>query len=158
MDLSSLPITYQNTIPEEYIDVMGHMNVMWYTHMFDEAVYEFWDFFGIGLEYHKNSNMGSFALEQHVRYLAEVRLGDSITIRSRALGYSDKTFHFIHFMIRDKDNILAATGEFVGVHIDMSARQSMPFPEESLQQLETLVSEHQKLDWEAPVCGVMGVR
>ena len=158
MDYSTLPITYQNTIPEEHIDVMGHMNVMWYTHMFDEAVYELWRLVGVGLEYNKNSSTGSFALEQHIRYLVEVRLGDSITIRSRALGFSAKTFHFIKFMTRDKDNVLAATGEFVGVHIDMDTRRSMPFPQESLLQLEALVSEHQKLDWEAPVCGVMGVR
>ena len=158
MDFSTLPITHQHTIPEEYIDVMGHMNVTWYTHMFDEAVYELWGLFGIGMEYHKNSNMGSFALEMHIRYLAEARLGDSITIRSRALGYSPKTFHFMHFMIRDHDGILAATAELVGVHIDIQTRRSAPFPEESLLKLDDLVKEHQKLDWDAPVCGVMGVR
>jgi acyl-CoA thioester hydrolase len=61
-------------------------------------------------------------------------------------------------MTRDKDNVLAASGEFVGMHIDMKTRKSVPFPEESLQKLKILVKEHEKLDWQAPVCGVMGVR
>ena len=33
----ALPITLQTVIPEDYIDVMGHMNVMWYTHLFGKA-------------------------------------------------------------------------------------------------------------------------
>ncbi len=158
MDFSSLPITHQDTISEDYIDFLGHMNVMWYTHLFDEAVYEFWGMFGCGRDYHNSSSMGSFALEQHIRYLAEVRLGDSVTIRSRALGRSAKTFHFMHFMVRDKDDVLAATGEFVGVHIDLSTRRSKPFPKDALRKLDALLEAHRKLDWEAPVCGVMGVR
>lgn len=158
MDYTKLPITYQTTIPEEYIDVMGHMNVMWYTHLFDEAVYELWGLFGCGLDYHQRSGMGSFALEQHVRYLSEVRLGDRVTVRSRALGRSEKTFHFMHFIIKDGNGELAATGEFVGLHVDMRTRRSAPFPKEALEKLDVLLKAHQNLDWEAPLCGVMGIK
>jgi acyl-CoA thioester hydrolase len=158
MDYSQLPITNQATIPEEYIDVMGHVNIMWYTHLFDEAVYELWGLFGCGKEYYRSSGYGGFALEQHTLYLSEVRVGDSVTVRSRALGRSDKTFHFMHFLIRDVDNVLAATGEFVGVHIDRSTRRSAPFPDEALEKLDVLLAAHQQLDWDAPVCGVMGIK
>ena len=37
MNLSSLPITHRAVNPESYIDLMGHMNVMWYTHLFSQA-------------------------------------------------------------------------------------------------------------------------
>jgi acyl-CoA thioester hydrolase len=158
MDYTKLPITYQATIPEAYIDMMGHVNVMWYTHLFDEAVYTLWGLFGCGMAYYRSSGNGSFALEQHVRYLAELRVGDVVTVRSRALGRSDKTFHFIHFLLKDDERVLAATGEFVGVHIDMKTRRSSPFPDEVLKKLDALLETHQQLDWDAPVCGVMGIK
>ena len=37
-DVRQLPVTHRQTIPEEYLDVMGHMNVMWYTHLFGEGM------------------------------------------------------------------------------------------------------------------------
>ena len=38
MDLNPLPVTYRAFIPEAYLDEMGHMNVMWYTHLFSQAM------------------------------------------------------------------------------------------------------------------------
>ena len=37
MDLTALPITHRAVIPDDYLDEMGHMNVMWYTHLFSLA-------------------------------------------------------------------------------------------------------------------------
>ncbi len=37
-DLRQLPVTSEATIPDEYLDSMGHMNVMWYTHLFSMAM------------------------------------------------------------------------------------------------------------------------
>ena len=158
MKISSLPITYRKTIPPDYIDEMGHTNVMWYTHLFDEATYTFFEMFGIGRGYEIETNNGAFALEQHIRYLAEVREGQSVTVHTRALGASPKVVHFMHFMVRDHNNVLAATSELVGVHIDLEARKSSPFPEDIYENLKDILQEHEKLDWDAPVCGVMGIK
>jgi acyl-CoA thioester hydrolase len=158
MEISSLPVTYRKTIPHEYIDEMGHMNVMWYTHLFDEATYTFFDLFGIGKGYEIETHNGAFALEQHIRYLAEVREGQGITIHTRALGASPKVIHFMHFMVRDHDKVLAATSELVGVHIDMRNRKSSSFPEDIYQRLNGILREHEKLAWDPLVCGVMGVK
>src|SRR5689334_15112524 len=92
LDLSGLPITFQQAIPESYRDEMGHMNVMWYTHLFSLAFVKFADAFGFNEDYFRSRQTGSFALETHVRYLSEVRIGWNVTIRSRVLGRSDKRF------------------------------------------------------------------
>jgi acyl-CoA thioester hydrolase len=73
VDLSPLPISHRATILEDYIDEMGHMNVMWYTHFFDRATMAFFESFGMGLAYFEGENAGAFALEKHTRYLAEAR-------------------------------------------------------------------------------------
>ena len=106
----------------------------------------------------RETKMGSFALEQHIRYLAEVRVGQPITVYSRALGRSDKTFHFIHFMVRDEDGVLAATNEQVSAYANLSERRIVPYPPELAAGIDRYLEAHTQLKWEAPVCGVMGIR
>ena len=37
VDLTELPKTLEAEVPENYMDVMGHMNVGWYSHFFSEG-------------------------------------------------------------------------------------------------------------------------
>src|SRR5262245_24469919 len=95
MDLSGLPVTWRALIPEAYRDEMGHMNVMWYAHLCDRATFTFFKSFGFDEAYFKANNAGCFALAAHYRYLAEVRIGQNVTIRTRALGQSPKRLHLM---------------------------------------------------------------
>jgi acyl-CoA thioester hydrolase len=155
LDLSGLPVTYQAKIPPDFRDEMGHMNVMWYTHLFSCAFEKFADEFGFNEAYFRAHNAGSFALETHVRYLSEVHVGWNITIRSRCLGRSQKRIHFMHFMTIDESGKLAAIQEHVGAHIDMTQRRMAPMPQEILERFDALVAKQNQLGWHAPVCGVM---
>src|SRR5262245_39981496 len=110
-DLENLPITLRKEIPENYKDEMGHMNVMWYTHLFSQCFDKFGALWGFNWASWKERGIGSFVLETHIRYLAEVKVGQHVTMRSRALGRSDKRFHYIHFMTNDQTGALAATAE-----------------------------------------------
>jgi acyl-CoA thioester hydrolase len=156
--LSNLPITNQKTIPQDYIDIMGHMNVMWYIHIFDYGTRNLFNSFGYGEDYVRQTGMGSFALESHIRYLQEVRLGESVTVRSRLLDRSTKTLHFIHFMTRDHDGVMTATLELIAAHADLTRRKVTPFPQQILDRLDPMLKSHQNLPWQAPVSGIIGVR
>ena len=156
MDFSGLPLTYEGEVEEKYIDFLGHMNVMWYTHHFDLATWGFYEEFGFGRDYHQGEK-GSFALEQYTRYLAELREGESFRIYTRAIGRSKKLFHFIHFMVRKRDRELAATYEMLGIHINMTTRRSNEIPTELAVAWDKLIAEHNQLEWDAPLSGTMGV-
>ncbi len=155
MNLEQLPVTLRQQIPEEYRDIFGHMNVMWYTRLFGMAFGNFGEEFGFGRDYMLANQVGSFALESHTRYLAEVHIGNHITIRSRLLGRSAKRMHFMHFMTIDESGALAATQEHVGAHIDMRIRRMAPLPPEITERFDRLVAQQNALGWDAPVCGVM---
>jgi len=155
MDLTGLPITLQREIPEKYRDEMGHMNVMWYTNLFSWAFVQFGDSFGFNEAYFRANQCGSFALETHTRYLSEVHIGNHVTIRSRALGRSDKRLHFMHFMTIDETGALAAIQEHIGAHIDMKIRRMAPLPHSIASRFDEIVAEQDRLGWEAPICGVM---
>ena len=155
MDLSLLPIHHQAVIPESYLDEMGHMNVMWYTHLFSQAAWGLFQTVGLTEAYFAANRADSFALAQHFRYLKEVRAGQHVTLRSRVLGRSAKRWHTIHFMTIDELDALAATAEAVSTHVDMTVRRSSPMPPTVTAAIDRLLAEHARLGWVAPVCGAM---
>ena len=157
MDLPQLPVTHRATIPESYLDDMGHMNVMWYTSLFGQATGSLFELIGLTDSYFLANQAGCFALEQRFRYLAEVRLGESVTIRTRLLGHSDKLLHAIHVMTKDATQVVAATGEFIGAHIDMRVRRTCSFPAAILQSMDRLVAEHERVEMDAKVRATMKI-
>ena len=117
MDLTALPITHRAEIPDDYLDEMGHMNVMWYTHLFSKA-------WGSSRWSDSTETSGRtrpvVSRSPYFRYLKEFALA-SVTIRSRVLGRSAKRWHSIHFMCIDELDALAATAEGF-THVDMRVR------------------------------------
>ncbi len=153
--LQSLPRFHRETIPASYLDVMGHMNIRYYMGIFDEAAWGFFAHFGMTLDYYQAENSGAFALEQHIRYLAEVHVGETVAVHTRLLGRSAKRIHFMHFMLNETTNTLAATLEVIASHADTRQRRTSPFPPSIAAQLDAILAAHGRLDWPAPVCGVL---
>lgn len=155
MDFRQLPLTFQARVETKHLDLMDHMNVMWYTHFFDRAIWGFYDLFGFGEDYHKTSGHGSFGLEMYTRYLAELRLGDEFQVFTRAIAHNAKLFHYIHFMQSVRDGELAATCELLGVHINLSTRRSTPLPAYIAEKLDALIAAHSQLDWQPLLSGAI---
>lgn len=158
MDFRQLPLTLQAAVETKHLDQLDHMNVMWYMHFFDRATWGWYETFEFGEGYHANSGFGSFALEAHCRYMAELRAGDEIRIFTRMLARNAKLFHYIHFMQRLADGELSATCEFLGAHIDMTTRRSAPMPERVAAYFDKLIAAHSKLGWAAPLSGSIRIK
>jgi len=153
--ISQLSCFHRAIIPEEYLDVMGHMNIRYYMGLFDAAAWRFFASFGMDEAYYKSTDGGAFALEQHIRYLAEVHVGETVAIYTRVNGRSAKRIHFIHFMINETTGKLAATLEAVGSHANTANRRTSPFPDEIADAIDAIIAHHEQLDWAAPLCGVI---
>lgn len=153
--LEPLPVFYQVTVDEAHLDAMGHMNVRWYVGFFDEATWVFMEKVGLTHEFFCKHQVGMFALEQHIRYLNEVRLGHAVSIHTRLLARTVKRLHFMHFMVNEFAQTLAATVEIVATHVDLSVRRTAPFLDETAFRLDAILAEHGQLGWDAPVCGAM---
>src|SRR5271156_2695728 len=123
-DLEALPVGYRCRIREDFLDSNCHMNVMWYTHLFSCALDDIFQQVGLTQEYFEGNQAGTFALEGHVRYINEVRVGQQVSIRPRVVGRSDRRFHFLHFMTNDDTGKLSATLETIGTHVDLRIRRS----------------------------------
>jgi acyl-CoA thioester hydrolase len=154
-EVNTLPLFHRATIPEEYLDTMGHMNVRWYVALFDEAGWRFFASFGMGREYFLAQDAGGFALQQIISYLAEVLAGETVAIRTRVLGRSVKRIHYMHFMVNETTGRLASTMEVLGANADMTIRRTAPYPPEIARRIDAILAKHKQLGWEAPVSGVI---
>lgn len=153
--LENLPMVYRVTIPERYRDMMGHMNIRWYMELYDEAGMPLFDLIGLSEKHYRENGAGGFDLEHHVHYLNEVNIGDTVAIYGRLLDRSAKRLHYMLFMVNETRNLLSSTFECVNSYADLKVRRTAPYPDEIARQIDAMLSEHTKLDWDAPVCGSM---
>lgn len=152
-----LPATLSTTVPAEFIDENGHMNIGRYLKVSAEGLWLSIAGAGMGVDYIADRNMSSFTAEHHLRYLSELRLGDLLSVHPRLIQRSDKALHAITFVVDRTTRTVAATCEAVLVHVDMGSRRPVAFPPDIAAGLDALLADHD-LAWPAPVCGAMGVR
>ena len=94
----------------EWIDYNGHMNVGYFSVVFDVAADAFLEFLGFTQEFRRQNRSTTFALEQHLNYLREVNEGDTLRFEARLLDFGDKRFHFYQEMFRVGEDRLKGLG------------------------------------------------
>jgi carnitine 3-dehydrogenase len=63
-----------------------------------------------------------FTAENHIRYLAEIDIGDRITVTTHALGGDGRKLHLLHRLWTGGEGP-AATVETLMLHVDLSTRR-----------------------------------
>ena len=153
--LAALPVYHRKTIPSDYQDLMGHMNIRWYFDLFARTGRKLFKFHGLDEDYFRDGKFGVFALKHFIQYFAEVRVGQTVAIHARLIARSDKRFHFMLFMINETTTQLASTFEALITHADLQIRRSAPMPAQIIQKLDATLAEQETLDWEAPISGAI---
>ena len=132
------------TVRPEWIDYNGHMNMAYYSVIFDEAADEVYPQLGFGPDYQK-TGFTTYTGEFHICYLRELHLNDPVTVTLQLLDYDEKRFH-TYQEIWHQDGWCAATGETMGLHVDQSGPRVAPMPPEILSRLEALYDAHKGID------------
>jgi acyl-CoA thioester hydrolase len=153
-----LPHTHRQTIPAEYMDLNGHMNVMYYTHVGNMALRSFFDSMGLHDKLFVPGRRGMFALRQVISYVNELREDEEIEVHSGLVGYDRKRVHFMHYIISLTHHRVAAYDERLAMYIDMSVRRSTEFEPEIVAQLEPLRQQHAATGWQPPLSGAIQLR
>jgi acyl-CoA thioester hydrolase len=142
---------YNASVLPEWIDINNHMNVAYYVLAFDQAVDKLWDHFGITEAYIREQQSSTFAVESHVCYLGEMNLGDPYVVTAQVLAYDEKRIHQFQRMYHAKHGYLAATCEWMNLHVDMNQRRVSPWPEALLEGISKFVEKQG--DWGMPADG-----
>ena len=142
MNTNSLQGTYISSgdVKPEWIDVNGHMNVAWYVLAFDLAVDSLWGLFGIDDDYINVSRRSTFAVESHVNYRQELLEGDPYIVHAQVLAYDEKRIHQFQYLYHAEKHFLAATSEWMNLHVDLRTRRVSPWPVNVLDKIATFAN------------------
>jgi acyl-CoA thioester hydrolase len=152
------PVTWRETVREEWTDYNGHLNLAYYVLIFDHATDAFYPLVGLGQAYRERTNRSTFAVESHVTYDAELRAGAEVRCTTQLLGFDEKRIHYFHAMHHAAEGFLAATTELLAVHVDLAVRRVAPMPKTVLERLAAMLEEHR--GWPRPKQAgrVIGIR
>ena len=130
----------EGVVMPEWIDVNGHMNVAYYVLAFDLGVDALWDKLGITSEYIEQAAGSTFAVECHITYQQELVEGEPFVVTSQMLAYDGKRIHQFQRLYHAQKKFLAATGEWMNLHVDLTTRRVSPWPESILAGLKEYVA------------------
>jgi acyl-CoA thioester hydrolase len=142
----------------EWIDVNNHMNVAYYVLAFDHAVDELWDRFGITADHIREMSSSTFAVESHVVYRREMTLDEPYLVTAQILAFDEKRIHQFQRMYHAEEHYLAATAEWMNLHVDLNTRRVAPWPAGILADIRMAAESQGEWEWPADAGRQMNIR
>lgn len=149
-EIQALSFHGRATIPAEYLDMFGHMNIQYYLKIFNDGIFDMCAQIGMDEAFFMREGRGMYALEQHIKYMAEIHDGETVAIYSRVFGRNDKRVHFMLFMINETRQLLAATIEVMALHVDRKTNRAAAFPPDIAALVDARIAADKNLSWDAP--------
>ncbi|MCF8473145.1 MAG: thioesterase family protein [Emcibacter sp.] len=136
------PIHLETVIHEDWIDYNGHLNMAYYMVIFDLALTNFLDNIGLGLDYVQQQGKSLFALENHITYQHELKLGDPVCVHIQLLDVDSKFIHYFMRLFHRDSEIISATMEQISLHVNMETRIATRFNTQGMGILENILRDH----------------
>lgn len=133
------------TVEAGWIDYNGHLNMAYYNVLIDRSVDEAFALVGLGPEYVKERGHSFFTAEAHVRYLRELKAGETVRTTIRLIDYDEKRIHFFAELYHAHDGWMSATSEQMALHVDMASKKVVPLPDDVLDRLAAMKAAHAAL-------------
>ena len=131
----------EGRVRPEWIDYNDHMNVAYYVLAFDLAIDALWARIGITDEYIATTRGSTFAVDSHVTYQQELKLDDPYVVTMDLLAYDQKRIHQFQRMYHAEQGYLAATAEWMSLHVDLNRRKVSAWPQSVLDELAVIAVE-----------------
>ena len=147
---STAPIPAPFTCPgprvaDDWIDYNGHMNVGYYLIAFDQGSDRFFDFVGVGVGYKERTNRSTFTLETHLSFIRELRRADPMRFTFQLIDHDRKRFHGFGQMFHAQEGYLAATMEWLTLHVDLAQRRAAEMSDDLHRRFAAIKMAHDRL-------------
>jgi acyl-CoA thioester hydrolase len=156
--LSSLPAYCQQVVPSAFEDVNGHLNIRHYLGIASEGLDESLAPLGILQNWPRVADQAVFSAEHHLTYVTELHTGDSVSVRVRLVGRSERAAHAVAYLVDETHERLSYVMEEIFLHVDMTTRRTSPWPDDVAAALDKRVAEDQDLPWPVELSGSMALR
>ncbi len=130
---------YRSVVFPWHCDHVGHMNVRWYAHHFDDAGFHLWTAAGVSQKRIHESGIGLVVAQIKINYVREMKSGDLLVIRGGFTHVGNRSIRH-HLRMYDADNDeLRATQDTVEVFFNPETRSSEAMPPAYRTRLAPLV-------------------
>ncbi|MEI6231248.1 MAG: thioesterase family protein [Actinomycetes bacterium] len=137
------------SVRNEWLDYNGHVTDSAYAVMCTAANEAFLEYLGVSADYLARTDCTTYTVEAHLRYLAEVAGGATITSETILVDADAKRLR-IHTALFDGETQVL-TGEYLYLHMDQSAGKVSPFPQDRADVLAAVKAVHAALDQPAHI-------
>ncbi len=144
-------------VKPEWIDYNGHLNMAYYSVLFDQCGDQVYELLGLGPDYARSRGFTTYTAEFHIRYRRELHVGDRVRCSFQLLDHNDRSFHSYQELFHE-DGWLAATGEALGLHIDQSGPRVAPFPSDVAEKIAAMRTAHAALPRPEGAGGSIAIR
>lgn len=126
----------------------------------DMATDALWETIGLGPAYQAATGCGTFAVETHTMYVAELRVGEETWAASVVLDADPKRLHVAHELGRASDDAVSARQELLYLNVDLTTRRVAPWRVETLGRLMAAREAHAGVrpGWVGRRCAMPGAR
>ena len=115
---------WRETVQEAWIDYNGHLSEAYYVLVLGHATDAVMAAVGLGPAHRAAHDASLYTVEAHLRYLAEVRTGVELEVRSSVIGATSKLLWIWHELW--SEDRLRATEEVLGVYVVEGATGPLP--------------------------------
>lgn len=144
----------------EWIDYNDHLNVAYYTLIFDRSAETAVDILNLGEAYRRAENRTLVTAEAHITYIRELKLGADVRATFRLLDADAKSLH-VYQELYHADGWLAATQESIVLHVDLAAEggpKVARMADAIRIDVQTMLRYHSSLPRTKYVGRVLGIR
>jgi acyl-CoA thioesterase FadM len=134
---------YRQQVSPEWLDYNGHLNDASYALVLTRAHELLLEHLGLSATYRESHQASMFTVEMHLRYVAEVSAGQTMTAATTVVDADSKRLR-LHSELY-ADGVLVATGECLYVHVDTAAGRSAPLPEDRRARVDAVLAAHAHL-------------
>jgi acyl-CoA thioesterase FadM len=135
---------YSSEVRREWLDYNGHMHDASYGIVLSDANEELFSALGLSADYRATTGAALYTVESHIRYLEESSLGQTLTATTIVVAADAKKLRLYTELLRE-DGRLAATGEFLYLHVDSALGTTTPMPSDRQVRVQAMLSAHADL-------------
>jgi acyl-CoA thioester hydrolase len=111
-------------------DHLGHMNVRWYAHHFDDAGFHMWSINNIPQSDLHDRGVYVVVAQIKIEFVSEMKAGELLVVKGGFSRVGNKSVTHVMRMINADTGRLTATQESVEVFFNPETRKSAPMPDD----------------------------
>ena len=132
---------------KSWIDYNGHMNVAFYTMVFDKSL----DFFlentlGLGETHAKEYQQGPFVVQASFHYLNEMKYKDRFFVQASLIDFDIKKMHLCLEIISEEKKMIMAISEQLMLNVNLKKRKTESYPNWAIKRLRLMKENHKKIN------------